>query len=616
MKVLLTNPPWVDEERIGFRSNVRWPFTISKADFKRGGSAAYHFPIYQAYAIAVLEEAGFEAAAIDCAVSGIGLDKFTAQVAAEAPDLVVVEVSTPSIHTDLRTIERLKSELGKPVALIGTHSTVYHREMLEAHESIDFVLRGEYEITLCELARTVEYGGDVSALAGVTFRKHRHVVANADRRYLQKLDTLPFPARDHFEWRKYHEPTYHRLPWITMISSRGCPFKCTFCSWPQVMYGHDYRVRSPQNVVDEMEYCKEKYKPGEVFFDDDTFTIGRKRVEAICDEMLARRLDMVWTCMGRVDNVDRALLDRMYGAGCRKIKFGVETGSPAIIENIRKKIDLGRVREVFAEAKEAGLEVHGTFMIGLPGETRDTVRETIELACSLDQDSIQFSIATPFPGTEFFAQCRQNNWLVTTDWSNYDGNFGSVVSYPGLSKSEIEELLYFATMEFERRKHREKHVGRFVTEAKRGGMRGALVKTSEYLRVRGGRALHRLGRAGRVAGGVRLGTGWYEYDSERGGIPMSSTATVLLPDTLTREAQLVLEAKSAVADRPQTVEVFAGGGSLGKAELSQKWQTVSFPVRTDLGSEITLHAAETIPYRAGKWRFHYSIIVKEIGLVS
>jgi hypothetical protein len=171
-------------------------------------------------------------------------------------------------------------------------------------------------------------------------------------------------------------------------------------------------------------------------------------------------------------------------------------------------------------------------------------------------------------------------------------------------------------MEFERRKHREKPVGRFITEAKRGGTRGALRKTSEYLRIRGARALRRLSRAGRVAGGLRLGTGWYEYDSERGGIPMSSTATVLLPDTLKREARLVLEAKSAVADRPQTVEVFAGGGSFGKAGLSQEWQTVSFPVRTDLGSEITLRAAETIAYPAGKWRFHYSIVVKEIGVVS
>ena len=190
------------------------------------------------------------------------------------------------------------------------------------------------------------------------------------------------------------------------------------------------------------------------------------------------------------------------------------------------------------------------------------------------------------------------------------------MSYPGLSKSEIEELLYFATMEFERRKRREKPVGRFITEAKRGGMRGALRKTSEYLRVRGARLLRRLGRAARVAGGVQLGTGWYEYDNQRGGIPMSSTATVLLPETLTQEAQLVLKAKSAVTDEFQTVEAFAGGGSLGKTELSQEWQTVSFSVRTDVGSEITLRAAETVAYPAGKWRFHYSIIVKEIGVVS
>ncbi len=485
MKVLFVNPPWQDADRVGFRSNVRWPFTVTRDELARSGAASYHFPIYQAYALAVLEKAGYEVDAIDCTALDLGMDELLDRIAAFGPTLIVVEVSTPSFHIDIETVRRVSEQVSARIVLIGTHASVFHRELTAEYPFISAIARGEYEYTLRDVARALEKGETFAGLAGVTCRNgDGDVVVGPDRPYIENLDEMPWPARDCFPWEKYHEPGYVALPWITMISSRGCPSRCTFCNWPQTMYGHVYRTRSPRNVVDEMAYCVRKYEPGEIFFDDDTFTIGKKRVIDICNEIEGRGLDVVWTCMGRIDTVDAEVLQRMGGAGCRKIKFGVETGSPVVMERIRKRIDLDRVPEVFQSARDAGIEVHGTFMIGLPGETRETVRETIELACSLPMDTVQFSIATPFPGTEFFAECERNGWLVTRDWSHYDGRFGAVVSYPQLSKSEIEEMLELAEREYLDRAQHQSLLSKFIDTTRRRGLRHALRRTYEYLRTR------------------------------------------------------------------------------------------------------------------------------------
>jgi len=467
VKVLFVNPPWQDADRVGFRSNVRWPFTVSRDQLADTGAASYHFPIYQAYGLAVLEQDGHEVAAVDCTALDLDVSDLLGRMADFAPDLIVVEVSTPSFPVDIETIRRMDEQNDVPLVLIGAHASVFHREILTEHLFVDAIARGEYEYTLRDAARALEEGRPFAGVAGLTCRdSDGETVVGPDRPYI------------------YHEPGYIALPWITMVSTRGCPSKCTFCNWPQTMYGHTYRARSAENVVDEMAYCVGKYHPGEIFFDDDTFTIGKKRVLEICSEIERRGLDVLWTCMGRVDTVDTEVLSRMRSAGCRKIKFGVETGSREVMDRIRKRIDLQRVPEVFRAARDAGIEVHGTFMVGLPGETRETVRETIELACSLPMDTVQFSIATPFPGTEFFAECERNGWLVTRDWSHYDGRFGAVVSYPQLDKTEIELMLTLAEREYLDRTQRRSLLSKFIDTTRHHGLRYALGKTREYLRTR------------------------------------------------------------------------------------------------------------------------------------
>lgn len=440
MKTVICNPPWLTKDRIGFRSNVRWPFTVPLSVFRAKGSASYHFPIYQAYLAALMMREGLEIGVIDATLDLLDIPAFIRRLRDEKADLCVVETSTPSLPFDLRTMRAVKEELGIPVIAIGPHTTIHHREALAEHLCIDYIVRGEYEATVTELVKRLRDGGDPRGVRGVSYRRDGAVVANEDRPPLDDLDRLPWPARDLYRWEQYHEPSHLALPWITMITSRGCPYRCTYCLWPQVMYGARFRARSARNVADEMEHCVRRYAPGEIFFDDDTFTIGKRRVLEICDEILRRRIDVIWSCMGRVDTVDEEMLSGMRRAGCRKIKFGVETGSAAIMKAIKKGIDLARVPTAFEAAKRCGLEVHGTFMIGLPGETEETVRETVSLARSLPNDSLQFSIATPFPGTEFFDYCKKNGLLVTENWADYDGTFGAVVRYPHLGKKRIEAL--------------------------------------------------------------------------------------------------------------------------------------------------------------------------------
>ena len=615
MKVLLANPPWVREDRVGFRSNVRWPFTVSRAEFERGGKASYHFPIYQAYTLAVLEQDGFDVAAIDCSVSEMVLEEFVGAVGKHAPDIVVLEVSTPSFELDMVTARTLKEALGLPIAIIGTHASIFHREIIEEYRHIDLVVRGEYEYTVLELVEALRDRRDLSEVQGLTFRRDGDVVVNSDRPYIDDLDSLPFPARCRFDWWQYHEPTYYALPWITMISSRGCPYRCTFCSWPQTMYGHKYRVRSAENVVDEMQHCVEQYRPGEIFFDDDTFTIGKARVMEICREVQERKLRVVWSCMGRTDTVDTEMLAGMFKAGCRKIKFGIETGSQTVMDSIRKGLDLNRVGAAFERARSVGMEVHGTFMIGLPGETRDTVRETVELACGIPMDSVQFSIATPFPGTEFYQQCAQNGWLVTEKWEDYDGNFGSVVDYPQLSKVEIEELLYFANREYEMRRKRDPVCLRFKKEVRRTGLRGALRRAAESLALRFSRKMEESLHTVEDTKSVALGWDWYPYDADEEGRPVGAHSSFrVLAQSPKRSLQIV--ARAPQGRESAQLRIFQGSALLRTLDIGQSWQDFTVDLTGADPTGLLVQAYPTVPRRKNGYIRHYGAIVKRIAVTT
>jgi radical SAM superfamily enzyme YgiQ (UPF0313 family) len=236
-------------------------------------------------------------------------------------------------------------------------------------------------------------------------------------------------------------------PYIDIISGRGCPNQCSFCLWPQVMLGYAYRLRSPANVVDEIEHdiklCPQVLKGGEFFFEDDTFTVNKERAMAICDELLRRGLKITFSVNARVDTADAALFSKMKQAGCRELLVGFESGVQSVLDAMHKRITLEQSRAFMKMAKEAGLQVHGCFVIGLPGETEKTAQESIDFALSLGLTTLQFSGAVPFPGTKLFETCDANGWIKTKEWSQWldNGEQQGVVEYPGISFQAIAKYV-------------------------------------------------------------------------------------------------------------------------------------------------------------------------------
>jgi radical SAM superfamily enzyme YgiQ (UPF0313 family) len=431
MRIFFSNPPWSIKNRYGVRAGSRWSHTIEE-----GSRIKYFpFPFWLAYSTAILEKEGFKVFLKDSVAEESSLKNLFSEIKRFKPDLVVMEPSTPSFNNDLQIAKEIKQEFGCEICFTGSHVSVLPEESLK--NSIDYVCIGEYDYTIRDLVVKLEKGENPKDVAGLAFKESGKVQVNARRDLIENLDELPYPARHFLPMKKYNDLFCKGFPNIPMISSRGCPFNCSFCLEP-VFYGKpNYRYRSAKNVVDEMEHIIENYSPEEIYFDDATFTIGEKRVVDICDEILNRKLDIMWSCMGHA-SISKEVLKKMKQAGCRAIKIGVESASKQILKNANKSVNLKMVKDCVKNCKDVGLEVHATYMIGLPSETKETIRKTIEFALSLKTDTCQFSIATPLPGTKFYETVKNKGWLKAERWEEFDGNFSVVVEYPQLSREEIQ----------------------------------------------------------------------------------------------------------------------------------------------------------------------------------
>jgi anaerobic magnesium-protoporphyrin IX monomethyl ester cyclase len=442
MKVLVANPPWPGPG-YGARSDVRWPHKRSDKYIE--------YPIYLSFTAAVVEEAGFEVLFTDAIMDELSIEQFAQQVRDIGPRLALIETSTPSIEFDLETAAAVKQwSPGTCVALLGSHVTYFDREIMAEHPAVDAVVRGEFEYTCADLARALEDGGDLSRVLGLTYRDaDGDVHRNPDRPHFEPLDQMPFPARHIVRDAGYRAGIYSGGHPTAMVSSRGCPYRCTFCLWPDVLYGHKFRARSAENVVDEIEEAVRVYDHDEIYFDDDTFTVDRQRVMDICRLILERGLEkeVEWIAQCRVDTIDREMLEAMKAANCGYILFGVESGSPQMLKKMKKGITLDKVRHAFELTKKVGIKTQAFFLFGIPGETKDTVRETIEFAKELNASSTQFAVAIPHPGTALYEECKTNGWLTTENWADYTSE-ACVIETPWLTAEEVEEARIRAYREY------------------------------------------------------------------------------------------------------------------------------------------------------------------------
>lgn len=449
MKILLANPPCRKDlgngkERYFVRAGTRWPFSVIK---RKDEELRYvPFPFYLAYTAALLEKEGFEVFVIDAVPLQLTLEQFIGKAVSVSPDVILFETTTPTIYDDLKVAKELKEKTGAKIVLSSTHVTTFPKETLEQCEYVDFIMLREYELNFLELVNRLRDGKSLKNVRGIAYRNNGKIIINPESE-LVDLSKLPFPARhlfpsnDNNNLDLYWDGFCQYRPAIQMHASRGCPFRCNFCLWNQVMYENGrYRVFDAKKVVDEMEDVIEKYGAREIYFDDDSFTINKQHVLEICKEIIDRGLSIKWSCMGDAMVTDREMIDAMADAGCIGMKFGVESGDVNILKKIEKPVNLDKVKQVAKWLAEKNIKTHATFTFGLIDETMKTMQKTLDYAKELDVDSVQFSITTPFPGTRFYEELKSKNLLTTNNWEKYDGSTSSVVKYSNLTNEEIENF--------------------------------------------------------------------------------------------------------------------------------------------------------------------------------
>jgi hopanoid biosynthesis associated radical SAM protein HpnJ len=355
-------------------------------------------------------------------------------------ELFILHTSTPSLNNDIRCAEAIKSKNPRAlVGFIGAHVAVLPEPTLRQAQVIDFVCRNEFDYTCLELAE----GRPWEDIWGLSWRDSKgHIHHNPERELIPDWDAMPSVL-----------PVYHRdlkignyfigyllHPYVSFYTGRGCPAKCTFCLWPQTIGGHAYRAKSPQAVIREMEVGKDLFGScvREWMFDDDTFTIDRPRAVEIAKGM--KKLKLTWSCNARA-HLDYETLRQLRDSGLRLLLVGFESGNQQILDRIKKGLNLATAREFMKNCRRLGIRVHGTFIIGLPIETRETIEETIRFAQELDPFSIQVSIAAPYPGTELYRQATENGWMDGETMLSGNGIQVSTLRYSHLSADEIEDAV-------------------------------------------------------------------------------------------------------------------------------------------------------------------------------
>ncbi len=437
-RVFLGNAPWRKPGYYGVRAGSRWPH------YEAEDMEYMPFPFFLAYAAAVVEGEGFPVLLVDAVAEDIDDDGFVAKIRDFKPDLIVLEISTASIDADLKILARVRSELSRAkIALAGLHQEMYEPPFLKQHKDADIILVGEYEFSLLDVAKALECGGKVAGISGVIARNDEDVVDGGRRPLETDLSRFPWPARHFLPMNNYHdEPGSIPRPSAQMWASRGCPFDCTFCAWPQIMYdSRKYRARPVVDVVDEMEWLVKEGGFSSVYFDDDTFNVGKARMLDFAREVKFRCLDIPFAVMARADLMDREILEALKDAGLYALKYGVESAEQKLLDQCAKGLDIEKVKETVRITHELDIKMHLTFMFGMPGETRETAKKTIDLALEMAPESVQFTVATPFPGSKYWREMIESGKLMSRDYNRYDGFRSAVVKTDSLSSKQLESIL-------------------------------------------------------------------------------------------------------------------------------------------------------------------------------
>ena len=432
MKIQFINPPYLGR----FSRAQRSPGVIK--------SGTMYYPYWLAHAAAVAEERGFDIHLIDCPAAGKSLHDLLAHVADYGPDIMVLESVTASWYSDCDVAAELKNALPKStIIMTGTHATAMWKETLDRQTAIDFVAIGEYDYTISDIAQMLQENGNPAAVKGVAYRENGGAKRTAERALIQDVNELPWIAPI---YKRFLDPHHYYFnlsyqPMVMLIGGRGCNAVCFYCVYPQVVHGHRHRHRSPENIVAEMLWVQENMpEVKEITFEDDNFAADRKFARQFAQLVKEKGVTLPFFANLRT-TVDFETLQSLKEAGLRNTAVGFESGDDMILRNMRKGQN-NKIQKKFVDnAHNLGLLVHGCFMVGFPGETRETMQKTLRLAMDIKPDSAQFYPVMPYPGTGAYAYYKREGYLAHEEfdkWLTDEGGHRCVLNLPNLPPNEIE----------------------------------------------------------------------------------------------------------------------------------------------------------------------------------
>lgn len=448
MKVFFINPPFKAEYG-KFSRESRSPSI--------GHSGVLYYPLWLIYAAALVEKEGYTVEFLDAPANRMNNEESLKYVEEKFDEtkLIVVDTSTPSIYNDVDFASKIKEKHPEVfVILVGTHPSTTPEETLNLNKQIDAVARKEYDNTIKELATAIKNGEDIKQVKGISYRQGDKIIHNEDAEYIENLDEIPFASKfikEHLSVYNYSFPAA-TFPAIQIFTGRGCPARCNFCVYPQTMHGHKYRVRSEENVVEEMKYIAKNFpNVKEIVIEDDTFTIDKERVKKICELMIENKLNkrFKWLCNARA-NLDYETMRTMKKAGCRLIIPGIESFNQQILNNIKKGTTTKQIENYIKNAKKAHLLIHACYMVGNNGETKETMQNTLKAALKFNTDTAQFFPLIPYPGTEAYNWAKENGYIngKYDEYCKEDGTLNCVLNLPEISAQELVDFCDYARKKY------------------------------------------------------------------------------------------------------------------------------------------------------------------------
>ncbi|QAT17012.1 hypothetical protein BU251_04315 [Candidatus Velamenicoccus archaeovorus] len=434
MFVLLINPPW---EKPSDDNRARFKVVSCLPSLGLG------------YVAASLEKAGLQVRILD-----LNIDRMTRRELAvylekmdPHPRWCGITSAATTLYAALDIAGICKKAFPEARTVLGGVQPTVTPDLVLACEDVDYVVRGEGEEAMAELAK----GNPSEKTLGLSFRQGGRIVHNPDRPPIENLDMIAFPAYHLFSIRKYHPPEalFRRLPAINLITSRGCPFRCTYCA-TQTIWPGKLRLRSIENVIDELKILTQRHGIREISFSDDTLVTIRPRIVQLCEDILKNKIDITWSCNAIVKFIDEEVLGLMKKAGCHHICYGIESADVQILKNINKNIGLADAERAIKLTKKAGIACRASFMYGNPGETEESMRRTLDFALKTDPDFALFNITTPYPGTPMYQWAKQNDYLLSEDLSLFTAS-KCLMRLPTASPETIEAATAHAWKTFYKR---------------------------------------------------------------------------------------------------------------------------------------------------------------------